>query len=349
MPARPPSCAIPTIDGALCSDADAGVAAVVAGLLSHGLPVSLSADALCLSRLTLDRLPQLRGAAARGRHALHRARRPQWRRQDQSARGDLAARSPGRGLRGAAFEELVRHGIAGWCRVAADLSGPHGDIALVQPAAVLPREKKSRRTTAMAARSSLTALPQSSAGALGLHMRVVWLTPAMDRLFAGPAADRRRFLDRLVSAFDPEHGSASRYVRKAHARAQPAACGAAMATRSGFPASSRRWPKPPLPSRPAGWPPSRRLPGQHGRSAPLRAPFPGQSSRSHGELEALLAEHAGGAGRGSNIVECCMIRGCPTGAPDGLFMAPTGATFSSSTAPNRRGRGHARRASRKRC
>jgi DNA replication and repair protein RecF len=36
---------------------------------------------------------------------------------------------------------------------------------------------------------------------------MLWLTPAMDRLFAGPAGDRRRFMDRLVATFDPEHAS----------------------------------------------------------------------------------------------------------------------------------------------
>jgi DNA replication and repair protein RecF len=48
---------------------------------------------------------------------------------------------------------------------------------------------------------------QKSSGALGEYLRLLWLTPAMDRLFAGPASDRRRFLDRMVTAFDPEHGS----------------------------------------------------------------------------------------------------------------------------------------------
>jgi DNA replication and repair protein RecF len=47
---------------------------------------------------------------------------------------------------------------------------------------------------------------QKSSGAFSAHLRILWLTPAMDRLFAGPASDRRRFLDRLVIAFDPEHG-----------------------------------------------------------------------------------------------------------------------------------------------
>jgi DNA replication and repair protein RecF len=39
------------------------------------------------------------------------------------------------------------------------------------------------------------------------HLRVVWLTPAMDRLFNGPASERRRFLDRLVLAVDAAHSS----------------------------------------------------------------------------------------------------------------------------------------------
>src|ERR1700719_4121842 len=39
------------------------------------------------------------------------------------------------------------------------------------------------------------------------HIRVVWLTPAMDGLFMGPAGDRRRFLDRLVLAIDADHGT----------------------------------------------------------------------------------------------------------------------------------------------
>jgi DNA replication and repair protein RecF len=39
------------------------------------------------------------------------------------------------------------------------------------------------------------------------HLRIVWLTPAMDSLFAGPASERRRFLDRFVLAIDPNHGA----------------------------------------------------------------------------------------------------------------------------------------------
>jgi DNA replication and repair protein RecF len=47
----------------------------------------------------------------------------------------------------------------------------------------------------------------TSAAAFADHLRVVWLTPAIDRLFNGPASDRRRFLDRLVLAVDASHSS----------------------------------------------------------------------------------------------------------------------------------------------
>ena len=46
-------------------------------------------------------------------------------------------------------------------------------------------------------------------------LRVIWLTPAMDALFTGPAGDRRRFLDRLVLAIDPGHGQRALDYEKA--------------------------------------------------------------------------------------------------------------------------------------
>jgi DNA replication and repair protein RecF len=49
--------------------------------------------------------------------------------------------------------------------------------------------------------------PVASAAAFADHLRVVWLTPAMDPLFNGPASERRRFLDRLVLAVDAQHSS----------------------------------------------------------------------------------------------------------------------------------------------
>jgi DNA replication and repair protein RecF len=46
---------------------------------------------------------------------------------------------------------------------------------------------------------------QSGSGALAGHVDMVWLTPAMDGLFTGPASDRRRFLDRLIACVDPSY------------------------------------------------------------------------------------------------------------------------------------------------
>ncbi|MGE0213485.1 MAG: DNA replication/repair protein RecF [Parvibaculaceae bacterium] len=114
--------------------------------------------------------------------------------------------APGRGLRGVAFEDLARRGNGATWAVAGDVEGPIGAVQLGtgwrrEPEGLPGPGTASGRTV------RIEGLPQKGSGALGQHVRALWLTPAMDRLFTGPAADRRRFLDRLVMAFDPEHGS----------------------------------------------------------------------------------------------------------------------------------------------
>jgi len=47
--------------------------------------------------------------------------------------------------------------------------------------------------------------PAKSQTVLGDYLAISWLTPQMDRLFVEGASQRRRFLDRLVYAFDPQH------------------------------------------------------------------------------------------------------------------------------------------------
>ena len=42
---------------------------------------------------------------------------------------------------------------------------------------------------------------------LARRLSMLWLTPAQDRLFTGPASDRRKFIDRFALAFAPDHGS----------------------------------------------------------------------------------------------------------------------------------------------
>lgn len=110
--------------------------------------------------------------------------------------------APGRGLRTAPFGELARHGGAQSWAVAAELE-TSGGLASIGTG-------WSGQSEAGDGGGRLVVIDgevQKTAGALGNHVRLLWLTPAQDRLFAGPASDRRRFLDRLVAAFDPEHAS----------------------------------------------------------------------------------------------------------------------------------------------
>jgi len=49
---------------------------------------------------------------------------------------------------------------------------------------------------------------------IGAHLAVSWLTPQMDGIFLDSPVTRRRFIDRLVIAFDPAHiGRMSRYEK----------------------------------------------------------------------------------------------------------------------------------------
>ncbi|MBL0900108.1 MAG: DNA replication/repair protein RecF, partial [Reyranella sp.] len=57
--------------------------------------------------------------------------------------------------------------------------------------------------------------------ALGRHVAAVWLTPQLDRLFLDGAGERRRFLDRLVTALHPEHaGDVAAYENALRQRAR---------------------------------------------------------------------------------------------------------------------------------
>ncbi len=109
--------------------------------------------------------------------------------------------APGRGLRGVGFDELARQGGAETWAIASELGTTSGPVSLGTGWSGLGE------ATAQTRLVLIDGQVQRSSNALGQYMRILWLTPAMDRLFAGPASDRRRFLDRMVAAFDPEHGS----------------------------------------------------------------------------------------------------------------------------------------------
>ena len=112
--------------------------------------------------------------------------------------------TPGRGLRGASFAELARHGGNRTWAIAAEIDTATGKATLGTGWSGQGEGQEGGGHSRLVV---IDGEVQKSASALGQYMRELWLTPAMDRLFAGPASERRRFLDRLVAAFDPEHGS----------------------------------------------------------------------------------------------------------------------------------------------
>ncbi|MGN1063352.1 MAG: DNA replication/repair protein RecF, partial [Alphaproteobacteria bacterium] len=116
----------------------------------------------------------------------------------------------GRGLRGARLSDVAK-------RNEADLQASDGDVirlparwsvsAQVQTVNGLVQlgtgtvDGSDRRQIRIDGRSV------TKQAELGEVFRCLWLTPAQDRLFCGDPVSRRRFLDRLVQAFDPAHAT----------------------------------------------------------------------------------------------------------------------------------------------
>jgi len=110
--------------------------------------------------------------------------------------------APGRGLRRATLDEVAfSEGDGSWA-VAAEVEGALGLATLGTGI-----EGRSGSEEALLRKCRIDREPVPSAAAFADHLRIVWLTPQMDPLFAGPASERRRFLDRLVLTVDAEHGS----------------------------------------------------------------------------------------------------------------------------------------------
>ena len=109
--------------------------------------------------------------------------------------------APGRGLRRATLEDVADNQGDGSWAVSAEVEGALG-LATLGTGIDPPRGD-----TATSRRCRIDREPVTSAAAFGDHLRMVWLTPAMDGLFMGAASERRRFFDRLVLAIDSEHAS----------------------------------------------------------------------------------------------------------------------------------------------
>jgi DNA replication and repair protein RecF len=151
--------------------------------------------------------------------------------------------APGRGLRRAALSDMARQGGKGGFGVATTLSPSPSHVweglgegrsdtvpskvaespqSLPQPlphvggeieigTGTLPSAPERRIVRINGATTAATALAE--------WLTVLWLTPAMDRLFVEPAGERRRFLDRLTLAMRPDHAQhANRYEAAMRAR-----------------------------------------------------------------------------------------------------------------------------------
>ena len=134
--------------------------------------------------------------------------------------------APGRGMRRAKTEHLAYRasGFDTSCNiadnddadrldwaVAATLENEDGNVQI--GTGVPPLAKQSNRIMRL---EGMTVSPAD----LGGHLTMSWLTPQMDGIFLDSPAARRRFLDRLVIAFDPAHiGRMSRYEKALRQRA----------------------------------------------------------------------------------------------------------------------------------
>lgn len=122
--------------------------------------------------------------------------------------------SPGRGLRGSKLAEHTRKGPA------------VGDTLWAVAATVARGDTEYDIGTGMVGGSAgrqvrLNGAPAQSSADLGDVVQLIWLTPAMDRLFIESAGGRRRFLDRLVLGFDAGHArAATRYETAMRERAR---------------------------------------------------------------------------------------------------------------------------------
>lgn len=111
--------------------------------------------------------------------------------------------SPGRGLRRSSASEMARRPEAvGW-----KVTGRLNSLQRLHEVEI--------RSERGASRQVLIDGKPASQLALGRIARVLWLVPAMDRLWIEGAEGRRRFLDRMTMSFFPDHAEASLIYERA--------------------------------------------------------------------------------------------------------------------------------------
>lgn len=112
--------------------------------------------------------------------------------------------SPGRGLRRAKMEDLARRDGD----TSASAWGINAQIDDTRVSVGQVPEYPKRRIIRLDGKNA-------TGTQLGNLLTLMWLTPAQDRLFTGPASDRRKFLDRFSLVHAPSHGMASLRYEKA--------------------------------------------------------------------------------------------------------------------------------------
>ncbi len=100
--------------------------------------------------------------------------------------------APGKGLRGAALDELGHHGAGEW--------------------SVISEAGGYKITTGMECGNAKRIAKvddekQKGTSTLAEYVSCIWLTPQMDGIFIESNSERRRFFDRVIYNFDPEHAS----------------------------------------------------------------------------------------------------------------------------------------------
>ena len=110
--------------------------------------------------------------------------------------------APGRGLRRATLEEVAcNEGDGSWA-VSTEVEGALGLATLGTGIERIAEDGAPAQRKYRIDRESV-----GTAAAFSDHVRIIWMVPAMDSLFTGAPAERRRFLDRLATAIDSEHSS----------------------------------------------------------------------------------------------------------------------------------------------
>lgn len=111
--------------------------------------------------------------------------------------------SPGRGLRRASVDEMARSPDKIGLKISAVLQSLH-QVHEIE----IRAEPGAPRQTRIDGKAAAQV-------ALGRVSRMLWLVPAMDRLWTEGADGRRRFLDRMTLSFEPSHGDAVLSYEKA--------------------------------------------------------------------------------------------------------------------------------------